>query len=256
MIVGSFMGTHEIELSMGGIINSTAQALSIPLLPKYPLIKPYKELLLYSEKFYQMFWNSCIQTFLTTILQIIVAAPAAWVLSIYEFHGRKLLFWIYIIVMLLPFQVLMVSEYIILNQLSLLNSHWSIILPGMFSAYPVFILTRVYKSISTEVIEAARLDGTNFWSLFTKIGLPLAKSGILSVFILGFLEYWNAIEQPLIFIKNKELWPLALFFPEINIYNAGSVFAASIIITIPTILIFLNGDEYLESGIKAYSIKQ
>lgn len=253
--VHSLMGMREIEQNIGGILGGRDKIVAIPLLPSYPTLKNYSELLLYAESFYHMFWNSFLQSVPTILGQIVVAAPAAFVMAKCSFKGKRLLFWIYLVVMLMPFQVLMVSEYLVLKQLSIINTHFAIILPGIFGTYPVFILTKVFMTISDEIIEAAKLDGANRWALLWKIGVPIGKGGIASVAILDFLECINSIEAPLVFLKNESLLPLSLFFPEISLYNAGEVFATSVMIMIPTVLVFFLGDESLETGFKAFQVK-
>ena len=115
----------------------------------------------------------------------------------------------------------MVSEYLILMDLSIINTHLSIILPGIFGTYPVFILTKVFMNIPDEVLEAARLDGANSFTLLRKVVLPIGKGGIIAVAVLDFLECINSIEAPLVFLKDRALHPLSLFFPEISLYNVG-----------------------------------
>ena len=149
----------------------------------------------------------------------------------------------------------MVSEYLVLMKLSIINTHLAIILPGIFGTYPVFILTKVFMNIPDEVIEAARIDGAGSFTLLSKIVVPIGKGGIVAVAVLDFLECINSIEAPLVFLKDKVLHPLSLFFPEVSLYNAGAVFAASVVIMIPAVLIFLLGDEYLETGFQAFQVK-
>ena len=100
------------------------------------------------------------------------------------------------------------------------------------------------------------MDGAGELRLFVMIGLPLGSSGILSAFVLGFLEYWNMIEQPLTFLKNKALWPLSLYLPEIGLNEAGFAFAASVVTLIPALFIFLLGQDYLEQGIAMSGLKE
>ena len=88
------------------------------------------------------------------------------------------------------------------------------------------------------------------------VGLPLGSPAILSAFVLGFLEYWNMIEQPLTFIKTKALWPLSLYLPEIGLGQAGFAFAASVVTLIPALFIFLLGQDYLEQGIAMSGLKE
>ena len=203
-VIHSFMGMRELELNIGGILGSSTKPVAISFLPSYPTFKNYKDLLLYSEAFYRMFWNSLIQSVPTVFGQIVVAAPAAYVMAKCQFNGKRILFWIYLVAMLMPFQVLMVSEYLILMDLSIINTHLSIILPGIFGTYPVFILTKVFMNIPDEVLEAARLDGANSFTLLRKVVLPIGKGGIIAVAVLDFLECINSIEAPLVFLRSQE----------------------------------------------------
>lgn len=92
--------------------------------------------------------------------------------------------------------------------------------------------------------------------MFFYIGIPLGSSGILSAMVLGFLEYWNLMEQPLAFLSDPSLWPLSLYLPEINLAQSGMVLAASVITLIPAVFVFVMGQDYLEQGIVAAGIKE
>ena len=105
-------------------------------------------------------------------------------------------------------------------------------------------------------MESARLDGAGEIKIFLKIGLPLGSPGIISAMVLGFLEYWNLIEQPMAFLKTKSLWPLSLLLPNISLNDAGMAFASSVIVLLPALLVFLAGQDYLEQGIIATALKE
>lgn len=105
-------------------------------------------------------------------------------------------------------------------------------------------------------MESARLDGAGEWQIFMYMGLPLGSGGIVSAMVLGFLECWNLIEQPLTFLKDKSLWPLSLYLPEISLQDAAMAFAASVITLAPALFVFLAGQDYLEQGIVAAAVKE
>lgn len=256
MLVSSFMGAQELTQAYGGALWEGEKGICFTLFPKYPTLRAYVELLLDSPGFFVMFWNSCKQVFPILAGQLLVAVPAAWAFGQYEFRGKRLLYFFYMILMIMPFQVTMVSSYLVLDRLHILDSHAAVILPGIFSAFPVFILTKFFKSIPKAMIEAARIDGASDLQIFLRIGLPLGYPGILSVLILGFLEYWNAIEQPMTFLQNKELWPLSLYLPGITADKMSVSFTASIVMMIPAVLIFFFGQKYLEEGIAASGLKE
>ena len=155
----------------------------------------------------------------------------------------------------MPFQVTMLSNYLVLDKLNLIDTHLSIIIPGMFSTFPVFIMYRFFSEIPKEIVESARVDGANEFQIFIKIAIPLGRPGIISAMILGFFEYWNIIEQPMTFLKDKTLWPLSLYLPNISLENADIAFAASSITLITAIIIFFAGQKYLEQGILASAVK-
>ena len=195
------------------------------------------------------------QVFPVILGQILIGAPAAWAFGRYEFKGRKALFSLYIVLMMMPFQVTMVSNYLVLDQFHLIDTVWSIIIPGAGSTFPVFIMTRFFAAIPDSVMEAAALDGAGALLTFWHIGIPLGAPGILSAVVLGFLEYWNALEQPLVFLKEQTRWPLSLYLPTVTAENAGASIVASVIMLIPALLIFLFGQKYLEQGISASGLK-
>lgn len=255
LLTGSLMGAEEVEQNLAPVLSETGGSAVWPLLPMYPTLQPYVELLLDTPEFFAMFWNSCRQVFPVVLGQVLIGAPAAWAFARFQFPGRKALYGLYIVLMLMPFQVTMVSSYLVLDGLGLMNTIWAIILPGAVSTFPVFLMVRFFAAIPSALTEAAALDGAGPLAIFLHIGLPLGAPGILSAVVLGFLEYWNALEQPLTFLQDKTLWPLSLYLPTVTAENAGASLAASVIMLIPALLIFLFGQRYLEAGISASGMK-
>ena len=256
LLGGSFMGTQEVLQKLGPVLGDMKGFASWSLIPQYPTLRPYVELLRDSPQFFVMFWNSVRLTAGVLFGQMIVGVPAAWGFARYDFPGKGALFTLYIVLMLMPFQVTMVSNYLVLNRLSLLDTHMGIILPAVFSTFPVFIMYRFFRGIPRSLIESARLDGASEWQIFWRIGLPLGSAGVMSAMVLSFLECWSMIEQPMTFLKNRSLWPLSLYLPDIAADRAGLALAASVTALIPAILVFLYGQTYLEQGIIAAGVKE
>lgn len=259
LLTGAFMGAQEVQEHIGAAIGGAAASgmyVTWPLLPRWPTLRPLVELLMDTPRFFVMFWNACLLVFPIVIGQLAVGAPAAWGLARYRFRGQKALYLLYVALMLMPFQVLMVPSYLVLDRVGLIGTRWSVILPAVFSTFPVFILYRFFSSVPQSFVEAAKLDGAGDFKAFCYVGLPLGMPGVLSCAVLGFLEYWNAIEQPLTFLQNQSLWPLSLFLSDIAAENAGVAFAASLIAMLPAVLIFLWGQPYLEQGIRAAGLKE
>ena len=263
-ITGSLMGQNELNDLLGAVLTSdsgsasgqTVNYVSWRVLPVYPTLKSYIKVLLDSPEFFVMFWNSVKISVGVLAGQILVGVPTAWGFARYRFPGKNLLFMVYVALMMMPFQVMMLSNYLVLDQMALLDNLWGIILPAVFSTFPVFIMYRFFESIPEALMESARLDGAGELLIFIKIGIPLGSPGIISALVLGFLEYWNLIEQPMAFLKTKSLWPLSLYLPQIDMAQTGKAFAVSVLVLIPAILVFLAGQDYLEQGIISTAIKE
>lgn len=256
LFTGSFMDQYELKEYLNPVFMENADFISWKLMPDYPSFENYGKLLFMSPQFFILFWNSIRMVAYILAGQLLAGVPAAWAFAVYRIRGGKSLFAFYVVLMLLPFQVTMLSSYLILNRLSLLNTQYAVIFPAVFSTFPVFLSYGGFRSIPAQLFEAARIDGAGEIKIFLRIGIPLGKSGILSAVVLGFLEYWNMIEQPMAFLDNKSLWPLSLYLPEITWVRAGYAFCASFITLIPAVFVFIFGQDYLEQGIIYSGLKE
>lgn len=256
MLTGTLMPLDELKATIGPVLGMREGFAQWTVLPSYPTLQPLVELLLDTPQFFTMFWNTCKLVFPQVLGQFLVGAPAAWALSRLRFRGREALFALYTVLMLMPFQVMMVPSYLVADRLGLMDTMWAVILPGVFSTFPVFIMAKGFDSVPHAVIEAAALDGAGDFQIFVRIGLPMGLPGILSALVLGFLEAWNAIEQPMTFLKTRADWPLSLYLPQIVSEKVGLALVSSLIMLMPTVLIFLFGQKYLELGIQAGGVKE
>lgn len=255
VILSSIKSGNELKELLGPILAEGSGMVSFSFLSQYPTGKHYMQLLFMTPEFFTVFWNSMKIVALILAGQLLIAVPSAWAFSAFKFRGRGMLFTVYIMLMLLPFQVTMLPSYLVLNQLHLMNTQAAVILPAVFSTFPVFLIYRSFSSIPEELFEAARMDGAGEITVFLRIGIPLGSGGILSAMVLGFLDYWNMMEQPLAFLQDKTLWPLSLYLPEIGLKLAGRALASSVIVLIPAAFVFIIGQDYLEQGIAASGIK-
>ena len=261
LVTGSVMDQYELAELLKPIFREKGageafQFITWRLVPDFPSFANYGKLLFLSPQFFVLFWNSVKMVLLILAGQLLIGVPAAWAFAAYQNRFGKLLFTLYVVLMLLPFQVTMLSSYLVLNGFSLLNTHTAVILPAVFSTFPVFLCYGGFRGIPMQLFEAARVDGATEMFIFFKIGLPLGKSGILSALVLGFLEYWNMMEQPMAFLDDKSLWPLSLYLPEITWERAGFAFCASFITLIPAAFVFVLGQDYLEQGIIYSGLKE
>lgn len=251
LLANSLMGRQEMLETYGAVLADSGESIRMRVFPAYPTLRAYVRLLLDTPEYFTAFWNSMLQTVGVLTGQLLTAVPAAWAFARFRFPGRRALWLLYVLLMILPFQVTMVSGYLVLSAVGLMDTRAAVILPGIFSTLPVFILRKTFAGIPREILEAAQIDGAGDLRIFLGIGIPLGMPGIFSVLILGLLEYWNAIEQPMTYLKTEALWPLSLYLPRMIQAEMASAFAASIVTLLPAVLLFFAGQENLEQGIVA-----
>ncbi len=256
-VANSFMSTSEISANYGAMFsNMTEDAktyisedVNLKFIPDMVSFSQYRSVLLRNPEYLLKFWNSVMLTLPITIFQLLTAILAAYGFARYPGKIKSIIFFVYIILMMMPYQVTLVPNYLVADELGLLDSRWSVILPGIFSPFSVFLLTKVMKRIPKAYIEAAKLDGAGELQIMLKICLPLCKGALVSVGMLVFIDYWNMVEQPLILMKNTDLHPLSVFLSQINTGDIGLAFAVGTVYMIPTVLMFLYGEDYLVQGI-------
>lgn len=266
-IANSFMTSNEISANYGAMIGNMSgdkkvfisEDVNLKFIPDKTTLSQYKNVLFKNPEYLFKFWNSVILTVPITVFQLAVAVLTSYGFSRYNNKAKNLIFFAYIILMLMPYQVTLVPNYLVAKEFNTLDTRWSIILPGIFSPFSVFLLTKVMRRIPISYVEAAKLDGANEWQIMTQIYLPMCKSALVSIGMLVFIDYWNMVEQPLILITDPDavsaLHPLSVFLSQVNAGDIGLAFAVGTVYMIPTILMFLYGEDYLVEGITAGGIK-
>lgn len=256
-IANSFMTSNEISANYGAMFSNMtedkktfiSESVNLKFIPDKVTLHQYASVLFKSPEYLLKFWNSVILTVPITLFQIAVAIFASYGFSRYQGKIKNIIFFAYVILMLMPYQVTLVPNFLVADKFGILNTRWSIILPGIFSPFSVFLLTKVMRRIPTAYIEAAKLDGANEFQILLKICLPLCKGALASVGMLVFIDYWNMVEQPLIMMRDSDMHPLSVFLSQINTGDVGLAFAVGTVYMIPTVLMFLYGEDYLVEGI-------
>lgn len=256
-IANSFMSASEINANYGSIFATTeegskvyvSERVNLKFIPDMVSFSQYFTVLLKSPDYLLKFWNSVILVVPIVVFQLATATLAAFGFARLKGRLKEILFFVYIIVMLMPYQVTLVPNYLVSDWLNILDTRAAIILPGIFTPFSVFLLTKIMRRIPPVMIEAAKLDGAGELQIFMYICMPLCKSALYSVAILVFIDYWNMVEQPLILLADSDMYPLSVFLSQINAGEIGLAFAVATIYMIPALLIFLYGEEYLVEGI-------
>lgn len=250
----SFMSESEIASNYGMIFSSNgmsyvAESVNLKWIPDMVTIHQYIEVLFKNIGYLQKFWNSVFLVIPITIFQIVVASLTAYGFTRTKGRITQIIFFVYVVILLMPYQVTSVSNYMVANGLLLKNTYWSIWLPGIFSPFSVYLLTKYMKRVPKAIVESAQIDGAGEWQIFKSIMMPLCRGQIYSCVILVFIDYWNMVEQPLIMLENTETYPLSVFLSKIQNDNIGIAFAASVIYMIPVLLLYLYGEDYVLEGI-------
>lgn len=199
-------------------------------------------------------WNSIFITAPSVIGQVIVAVPAAYAFEMSKNRHKEKLFFVYIVIMLMPLPVVLVPQFVMAGFLGISESVLAIILPAIFSPFGVFLLRQFMKTLPHEYIEAAKLDGAGQVRILASIVMPLLKPAIAALALLVFIDYWNVVDQAIVFITNPSQEPLSVTLTRFR-GNFDIVFAASFFYMLPALLVFLYGQEHLVKGMKMSGLK-
>src|SRR4051794_20260158 len=189
------------------------EVLSFPIkwIPQnWNAIENYKEVWTGSMPFLLLYWNSIKVTVLTTLVSCTVSCLAAYGFAKINFKGRDFIFLIVLATFMIPPQTLLVTQFLLYRWLGLYDTHTGLILLNSFSVFGTFMLRQFYLGISNEIIESARMDGAGHFRIFTSICLPLVRPAIATYAILRFIWTWNDFQNPLIFLRSKELYTIQL----------------------------------------------
>ncbi len=204
----------------------------------FPTVQQYGELMITNNAVLPYFWNSVFYSLVITVAGVILAFPLGFVFAKVKFPGRNILFFIFIIAMMLPFQTISLSMYIQLRDLHMLNSRWSLIMPLVFSPFAVFLFRQFIKSVPTELLDYTTLETTSAFKVLWHAVLPQTKPAIAAVAIMTFCEAWNMVEPVRYFINFRQLdiRPLSVVLDELP--SSVSFSAAAVYIT-PILLLYL-----------------
>lgn len=213
-----------------------------------------------SSKMGTAFLNSVIVSVVSLALTLFIAALASYVLARFKFRFKGWIMTFFVVGMLIPIHSTLVPLFILMKQISLLNTYWALILPYTAFALPtaIFVLTAYLSSVPKEIEEAAYIDGTGLWGVFLRIMLPISLPALATVSILSFLHSWNDFSFALVFISKTSLKTLPLSiatFADGYQTDYGLTLAAMTISVIPTIAMYLMFQEQVMKGMTAGAVK-
>lgn len=248
MFAGSFKPLNEIYIYPPQLWSENAT------------LKNYQEVLFEQTP---PFWKYGLNTFIVTIVSVIgtviTASLGGYAFAKMKFKGRDMLFIFYLATMMIPFQALMVPQFLLFKVLGIFNTLWALILPRIFSPLATFLMRQYFTGVPNEIIESGRIDGASEFKIFRSLVFPLAKPAVATVSILNFVWRWNDYEAPLIFISDKNLYTLTVgltnFIDDSGFALENMVMAGTTIATIPILIIYILGQKYIIEGMTSGSVK-
>jgi ABC-type glycerol-3-phosphate transport system permease component len=235
--------TLPFFLMLSNAFKTSAEVVRIPptLLPENPSFDSFRTVLT-EAPYERWFLNSLLVSGTITALVIFTCSLAGYIFAKFEFPGRNVIFVVLLMTMMVPFPVLLIPSYLVVNELGLINSLWALIVPAMTSAFGIFLMRQFIAGIPNDLIEAARLDGASEWAIYARVIVPLARPPMAALGIFTFLAAWNDYLWPLIVINDleKSTLPLALtFFNSQHAQRYDLVMAAAAMAVIPVIIVFV-----------------
>lgn len=215
----------------------------------------YYDVFLGSPQYLLRFWKSMGICLCIVAGQLVVSILAGYGFAKCDFPGKNGLLFVLMILMVLPLQVTLAPNYIMLDKLGLLDTYSALIFPSVFIPLGTFILTQSFKSVSDDIIDAAKLDGCGLFGLLTKVVLPMNSSGLVCVTLLSFLDGWNMVEQPIAYIKDFVRYPISVALAYVPPTDPTLQLVCCILVVIPPLFLFTYFNRELVEGIVLAEVK-
>ena len=253
----SFFSPAEIKAFMGTRGSYDASAfMQIKLAPSMFSLSQYYNILIEDMTILRYFVNSAMYAAAILLGQALLIPMMAYALSRFRFPGRDAIFFVVIMLMLLPFQVTMVPNVLTLRTLGLLDTAWAVILPMTVAPFYVFLLRQYMVSLPGDMLEAAQIDGAGTWRCFIHVVLPVCRPVLGAAVALSFADCWNLVEQPLTYLTTRtDLYPLSVVFNQLTEKSTGVEFAGAALYTLPALCIYLYFQADILEGVQLTELK-
>lgn len=208
--------------------------------------------------YFMWFWNTIKTTAIIVFLVLMVSSISGYAFAKLDFVGRNLIFFLFISTLMIPMQVRIIPQFMMFKAWGMINHHGSITLPWMYNGFAIFLMRQFFMTIPDELIEAARIDGSNEYSTYFRIVLPLAKPSLIALTVLSFTWGWNAYFGPLIYINDSLKQVLAVGIANFKAEysdNFAAQMAGSTMALLPVITVYLLAQKHFIEGIAMSGIK-
>jgi len=229
------------------------------LLPIRPTFVNYATVLGSRYNYPLLYFNSIKITFINVTGCVVTSTLTGYAFGRLKFKGRDAIFLLYLATLMIPPQVTLIPRFIQFTWMGITNTHWCLILPGIFSVIGVFLMRQYFMQIPFELSESAYIDGAGEYRTFFRIILPTVKPAIVAIIITTFNWQWNDYENPLVFLRDKSLYTLPLGLTAFSDENGAKfelICAASILACLPLIIIFLFIQKQFINGLILGALKE
>lgn len=252
----SFFPKSEISayLAQRGSYDS-AKWMDVLFSPAQVSLRQYYTILIEEPQYLKLFCNSALYGAAILLGQAFVIPMTAYALSRFRFHGRDAIFFLVLMLMLLPFQVTMAPSVMTLRALGLLNTPWAVILPMIFSPFYLFLIRQFMIGIPNEIIEAGQMDGAGTFRCFAHVMIPVCRPIIGAAAALSFADSWNMVEQPLVYVSDQAMQPLSVMFNQISTDSTGIAFAGAALYLLPMLLVYIYFQDDILLGVQLSELK-
>lgn len=219
----------------------------------------YNYILTEAENYWSWYFNSIVISLITIVTSVFFSAMVGYALAVYEFKGKNLFFVCVLIIMMIPFEILMLPLYELMSTLRLTNTYIAVILPLVVAPVAVFFFRQYALGLPMELMDAARIDGSNEYGIFFKIMFPLMGPSLAAMAILQGLAAWNNFLWPLLVLRSNDMFTLpiglaTLLTPYGNNYDV--LIAGSVLTIIPIIILFILFQKYFVAGLTSGGVKE
>lgn len=260
LLVGAILMMMPFAWMLSTSVRSGSESFSLPpqWLPRSVHLENYQTVL-DELPFFQFILNSLEVSTLITIGQLVTCSTAAYAFARLHFPGREALFVFFLSSLMVPIQVTIIPIFILIRILGLLDTHASLIIPALVSAFGVFLLRQFFLTIPREIEDAARVDGAGSFTIYRRIILPLAGPGLSTLAIFAFNFYWNEFFRPLLFLSTWSRMTLPIGLTILRGYlgtgNVGAIMAGISMAVVPVLVLFVFAQRYLIEGITLTGLK-
>lgn len=211
-------------------------------------LQAYYQVFLGQTEFLLRFWKSLFLSVCIATLQVAVSTLAGYGFAKFQFPGRNVLLFILMCLMILPLQVTLMPNYLILEGMGLMGTYLSLALPAVFVPLGTFIMTQSFRSVPDSVVEAARLDGCSTLEMIPRILVPVNSNGFICVALLSFVDAWNMVEQPLSYLEEFSQYPISVALAAVSPAEPTVLLACCVLVTLPPLFFFLVFNRELSEG--------